>query len=237
MIDMLNKKIKLVVFDIAGTTVQDNGNVANFLRQSMEKNGFQISQQDANKVMGYRKDVAIEMLLSQHFPSQAGDNALVQKIHTGFVIEMVQFYENNTALKPIPNAELIFSRLQANNIKVALNTDFPKLITNVILKKLGWNYTKLIDCTVSADEVKNGRPSPDMIKLIMLKTGVEQPEQVVKVGDTEVDVMEGRVAKCGFIIATSTGAFSRNELLSCNPDAVIDDLLELENIITHAAVA
>jgi phosphonatase-like hydrolase len=234
---MLHKKIKLVVFDIAGTTVQDNGYVANFLQQSMRKNGFQVSQQDANKVMGYRKDIAIEMLLSQHFPTQEINNGLVEKIHTCFITEMVEFYENNKELKPLPNAELIFSRLQSHQIKVALNTGFPKQITNVILKKLGWNYTKLIDCTVSADEVKNGRPSPDMIKLIMFKTAVEQPEHVAKIGDTEVDIMEGRMAKCGLVIAASTGAFSRNELQSCNPDAIIDDLLELESIITHAAVA
>ena len=235
---MKNCNIQLVVFDIAGTTVKDNGNVADTFIYALKQFGYTIPGKEVNYVMGYKKPIAISMLLDKFYPGEIDANkSLVENIHSVFIDAMVDFYENDTAIEPMANAEYIFSQLQSNDIKVALNTGFSKKITDTILKRLGWNRTRLIDFVISSDEVENGRPSPEMIFAIMKATGVENTAHVAKVGDTEVDILEGRMAGCGLVISVSTGAYSRKQLISYNPDTVIDDISELPLILNTTVLA
>jgi phosphoglycolate phosphatase-like HAD superfamily hydrolase len=66
-----------------------------------------------------------------------------------------------------------------------------------------------------------------MIQKIMQAVGVSDVEHVMKVGDTTVDIEEGRLAGCGLVVAVTTGAQSREELLRASPDRIIDGLNEL----------
>lgn len=235
---MKESPVQLVVFDIAGTTVKDNGNVADAFIYALHQFGYNVPHEEVNLIMGYKKPVAISMMLNKFYPGETEKNpALVEDIHTVFIDIMVSFYETDTALQPMLNAEYVFAQLQQQNIKVALNTGFSKKITDTILKRLAWNSTKLIDFVISSDEVENGRPSPEMIQAIMKATGVTDPALVAKVGDTEVDIMEGRNAGCGLVVSVSTGAYSRNQLIAFTPDAVIDDISELPLILNTAVLA
>lgn len=235
---MKGSNIQLVVFDIAGTTVKDNGNVADAFIYALHHFGYSVPPEEVNLIMGYKKPAAISMMLQKFYPGELEKNpALAEDIHAVFIGIMVSFYETDTQLQPMQNAEYIFSQLQSHNIKVALNTGFSKKITDTILKRLGWNRTKLIDFVISSDEVENGRPSPEMIQAIMKATGITDAASVAKVGDTEVDILEGRNAGCGLVVSVSTGACSRNQLISFTPDAVIDDISELPLILNSAVLA
>ena len=235
---MTGTNIQLVVFDIAGTTVKDNGNVADAFIYALHQFGYTVPLAEVNLIMGYKKPIAISMMLEKFYPGEMEKNpALVEDIHDVFIDIMVSFYETDTALQPMLNAEYVFSQLQSHNIKVALNTGFSKKITDTILKRLGWNCTTLIDFVISSDEVENGRPSPEMIQAIMKATGITDPAFVAKVGDTEVDILERRNAGCGLVISVSTGAYSRNQLIAFTPDAVIDDISELPLILNSAVLA
>ncbi|MFN5363512.1 MAG: phosphonoacetaldehyde hydrolase, partial [Bacteroidota bacterium] len=59
-------KVKAVVFDIAGTTVSDEGFVKEAFIRTFHKNGLTISDEEADSVMGYNKLKAIQMLVSQN---------------------------------------------------------------------------------------------------------------------------------------------------------------------------
>ncbi len=66
-----------------------------------------------------------------------------------------------------------FSRaLKRSGIRVALDTGFNRSITQVILDRLGWSQSRLIDATICSDEVRRGRPHPDMIQALMARLGV-----------------------------------------------------------------
>ncbi len=54
---------------------------------------------------------------------------------------------------------------------------------------------------------------------------------VVKVGDTMVDIQEGKNAGCWIVIGVTTGAYSRENLLKYQPDYVIDSLESLPSLI------
>jgi len=65
----------------------------------------------------------------------------------------------------------------------------------------------------------------------MQRAGIDDAKKVVKIGDTEVDVNEGKNAGCLFSIAVTTGAFTKEQLAAYSPDFIIDDLKELLNIL------
>jgi phosphonatase-like hydrolase len=224
-------KTRLVVFDIAGTTVTDKGNVADSFLAAFMLNEIEVTLQEVNKVMGYRKKEAIVMLLDDNQLSRLDKEDLVNKIHNSFEEKMLEFYMSDKDLHPAPNSEEIFRWLHSKGIRVALNTGFTRLITEGILYRLRWKDNPLIDCIVCSDEVEEGRPAPFMIHHIMKSLGIRDSGDVIKVGDTEVDILEGRNAKCGKVISVTTGSYKRIQLEAYSPDHIIDNLSELPYLI------
>ena len=55
--------------------------------------------------------------------------------------------------------------------------------------------------------------------------------EVIKVGDTIIDIEEGRNASCIASIGITTDAHTLQQLQSANPEHIINDLLELLPII------
>lgn len=223
----------LVVFDMAGTTVSDKGNVNKAFREALAEENIVVSIEEVNTLMGYRKIEAITRMVVKQAPAIAPpeQTALIEKIHNRFNRIMIDFYQTDTDLQPLPYAEKIFGMLQERGIQVALNTGFTRVITDAILQRLGWDRSPLINAIICSDEVPEGRPQPYMIQSVMQKLGIADAKEVVKVGDTEVDVKEGRNAGCGFVAAVTTGAYTREQLSDYHPDAIIDSLQELPAFI------
>lgn len=222
-------KYKLVVFDIAGTTVNDPGNVAGSFIQSFRDNGIEVSEEEVNLVMGFRKDEAIEIVLDRKNISY--NRELIDKIHQSFVDNMISFYKNDPDLFALPGVEDTIQQLHEEGLKIALNTGFSRDITEVILSRINWKENGWINFVVCSDEVPEGRPASLMIEKIMHQLKVTDPSSVVKVGDTEVDILEGRNAKCGLVVSVTTGSYTREQLRSFHPDHIIDQMSELPGLL------
>ncbi len=223
--------VKLVVFDMAGTTVKDKNFVGLAFQKAMESYGYEIAVEEVNPIMGYEKPVAIKMMLEGHEPDRSKiTEKLIADIHTNFVSGMIEFYSTSRDIQPLPHVEETFQELRNNGIKIALNTGFSRDIADVIIGRLAWENK--IDMLVASDEVVNGRPYPDMINKIKAELGIESSEDVAKVGDTEVDVNEGINAGCKYVIGVTTGAFTREALLPYSPTHVIDDISEVLEILS-----
>lgn len=223
--------IKLAVFDIAGTTVHDDNSVAMAFTKAFTASGIDISPVNINHLMGYKKTDAISTVLTRLGMNH--DQKMVNDINDVFTREMKLFYETADDIRPLPFAEELFAWLKANEIYVALNTGFPRDIADVVVNRLGWQGK--IDQYIASNEVPEGRPAPYMIRELMSRAGVTDTSQVIKTGDTDVDILEGRNAHCGIVVAVTTGAYSRQELDKSDPDFIIDNLAELLPIIKDFA--
>lgn len=224
--------VELVVFDIAGTTVKDNGEIARAFQLALEQFGYQVPVAKINPLMGYRKPEAIEKILHEFEPKHGKVTSnYVEQIHEKFLQLMLDYYNTTTELTPLPNVEAVFATLKDNNIKIALDTGFSDDITAIIVERLGWLNNDIIDFVISSNQVAAGRPDPFMIHEIMQRLHVFSPSKVIKVGDTEVDIAEGKNAGCLYSIGVTTGAFTREELAKYNPSFIIDDMQELIGII------
>ena len=90
---------------------------------------------------------------------------------------------------------------------------------------------RIDDDYIASDEVEEGRPEPFMIQTLMERAGISDSKEVIKIGDTEVDVNEGRNAGCSLVVAVTTGAFTKEQLDEYHPDHIIDDLSQLPALI------
>jgi phosphonatase-like hydrolase len=224
--------IELVVFDIAGTTVADKGNINDVFRQAFLNAGIEnVDAAAVDDVMGYRKKEAIEIIVAKYKPGYENEAAFIDAIHQDFTNQMVAYYETCEDLVPLPFAEKVFRELHTNKVKVALNTGFTRVITTPILKRLGWDNASFIDEVICSDEVSEGRPYPFMIEKLMQKLNITDAEDVAKVGDTKVDIEEGQNAGCGIVVGVTTGAYTKEQLVKYQPDYIIDSLEILPSLI------
>jgi phosphonatase-like hydrolase len=221
----MQKAYQLAVFDIAGTTVKDRDYVAIAFIEAFQHYGIDLQVNEISPLMGFKKTEAIERVLVD---KQVAHNAnVIEDIHNHFVNAMVSFYATAHEVEPLPGAEDVFRLLHDNGIRVALNSGFPRVIVDAIVDRLGWMENGLIDGYIASDEVEMGRPYPIMIHQLMKQFGVESPAAVIKIGDTMVDIQEGRMAACGLVLAVTTGAYTREQLAEYNPDHILDSLDEI----------
>lgn len=226
--------IKLVVFDIAGTTVKDDHEVSKAFKAAMKKSGYDVEIAKIDPLMGYEKTLAIRKMLVEHEPdAKVITDELVNTIHKEFVQQMINFYQFEPGIEPLPNVEETFAALHAQGVLVGINTGFSRDIADTIVNRLQWREKGLIDYVVGSDEVELGRPHPYMIQKMMLEGGITNAQDVAKVGDTEVDVREGQNAGCKYVIGVTTGIFTRPELEGYNPTHIIDDVAQIIDIINQ----
>lgn len=225
--------IQLAVFDIAGTTVQDKGVVNKAFADAFSFVGLtDIDPVEIDEIMGYRKQDAIAIILDRHLVDYEGNRAdIIANIYELFTNTLIKQYRSDAEVKALPFAEQAFSLLDEKGIKVCLNTGFGREITDVLLDRLGWVGHPHIHAVICSDEVQEGRPHPYMIGELMKRFEITDSTAVIKIGDTTVDIEEGRNAGCGLVISVTTGAQDRETLAALDPDFVIDSLQELPAII------
>ena len=215
----------MVVFDMAGTTVDEDNVVYKTLQKTINKAGFNFSlQQVLTTGAGKEKLQAIKDIIATAI--NLTDTTIVNKIYITFVNELAKAYDS-FQLKPQPGAEETFKLLRAKNIIVVLNTGYDEKTAVGILEKLRWETGKQIDGLITASDVANNRPNPDMILLAMKRFDITNAEEVVKVGDSIIDIEEGKNAGCGLSIGITTGAHTYQQLATANPNNIINNLTQL----------
>ena len=226
--------IKLVVFDIAGTTVKDDHNVSKAFQAAIKKYNYEVPLEMINPLMGYEKNQAITQMLHLHEDDESKiTTELVNNIHREFIKQMIHFYQFEPGIEPLPHVEETFQALHQSGILVGINTGFSIDIAETVVNRLQWREKGLIDYLVGSDEVELGRPHPFMIQKMMHEAGITDPNEVAKIGDTEVDMREGQNAGCRYVIGVTTGIFTREELEAYNPTHIIDDMEQVLDIISE----
>jgi phosphonatase-like hydrolase len=222
--------IKMVVFDMAGTTVNENMIVYKTLRSSINEAGFNFTMDEVlTEGAGKEKMDAIRSILRVY--ANREDAGLTQNIYQHFIVALAAAYDTEEIL-PQENAAELFRALRQKDILIVLNTGYNEKTANQLITKLGWKKGAEFDGLVTATDVQNSRPHPDMILLAMQQFGISDAREVAKVGDSIIDIEEGAKAGCGLNIGITTGAHTREQLQSANPDQIIDNLLELLPLVS-----
>jgi phosphonatase-like hydrolase len=225
-------KAELVIFDVAGTTVLDGDLVIDAMADALAADHVVVDREAIRSRMGLPKRAVIRELVtrfSARAPVQL--DARTERIHQWFLETLERSYRVHPGVREVPGARAVFQSLHDKSIKVALDTGFNRSTLNVLLDRLGWTGSGLIDCSAASDEVSQGRPAPYLIRRVMQLAVVTDPARVVKVGDTPADIESGRSAGCGAVIGVSYGTHTREELERYRPTRVIGALEELLHAI------
>lgn len=224
-------EIKMVVFDMAGTTVNEDNLVYKTLMNAINAAGFSYNLDQVLAVAaGKEKKEAIRSVLKTY--GADFDETLVAGIYEKFINQLKLAYEVEPIL-PQPGATDLFEKLKAKNIRTVLNTGYDRPTAEAILNRLGWVPGKDFDALITASEVSQNRPEPDMILLAMKQYEITDGSAVMKVGDSSIDIEEGQNAGCSLSIGITTGAHTREQLQNAKPNAVIDHLIQILDIIPN----
>lgn len=216
--------ITLCAFDMAGTTIDDQGRVYDALRDSVTHRGATVSDEDLQTWMGTEKREAITNLL--RLGGVEPTDELVDESYTHFV-ELLRTYYRETPPVALPGVEDAFRALRSQGIKVALTTGFSREVAEPLLEALGWSVGEDLDAVVCADEVAAGRPAPHMVHRAMERTGTRSTAEVLVAGDTVADVEAGLNAGAAQSIGVLTGALAAEQLAAVGATAVLDGVKDV----------
>ena len=216
----------LVVLDMAGTTVADDGAVLAAFHDTAVAMGVDVSSASFDHMMQYVKEtmgqskivVFEEIFKDKEAASRAND------LFEGFYKDQVIKY----GVTEIEGASQLFATLRNRGIKVALTTGFSYETMSLLLEKLSFSIK--IDAAICPSESIKGRPEPDMILHAMKILDVEDAKKVVVLGDTQSDMRSGKAANASLVAGVLSGSGEADELLNAGADVVINSVADLATL-------
>ncbi len=215
---------------MAGTTVNEDNVVYKTLQRAINEAGYETTLDFVlAHGAGKEKHQAIKDIIAEMQPAEE-IKTTSDEIFERFKSYLSEAYDNLHVV-PCEGVEELLAFLKEKGIKIALNTGYNAMVATGLLEKMGWEKGAQYDTLVTASDVSDGRPAPDMILKAMSDVGVTDADKVLKAGDSTIDIEEGKNAFCGLTVGVTTGAHTRDQLESAQPDYVVDSLLELKDIL------
>jgi phosphoglycolate phosphatase len=213
-------QIRLVIFDLAGTTVKDDGQVPRAFEAALGEHGIHATAEDIQRVRGSSKREAI----LHFFPEAPGRDRVADAAYRSFRDHLARLYAAD-GIRPIDGVRDVFEWLKRRDVGLALNTGFDRDVTRLLLDALRWHDVASI--VVCGDDVRAGRPAPDMILRAMALAAVGSPRHVANVGDTVLDLQAANHAHVGWNIGVLTGAHGRAALEAAPHTHLVDSVRDL----------
>lgn len=227
-------EIDLVVFDLAGTTMHDGDAVHVALREALAAVGVWPWRDGAPAPVGLPAPDAIRTLIAQARGQAAATPATVEAVYADVMRRLLWHVESHPGVKVCEGAEDLLVWCRARGIKTALDTSLPRVTSDVVLSRLKWLGAGLFDAIVVNDEALFPRPHPDHIHRAMALAGVPEPERVMSVGDSPMDVAAGVAARCGAVVGVTSGAATAEELQVGGATHLVSRLLDVRAILAPA---
>lgn len=220
---------KLIVLDMAGTTVADGGLVERAFARAADRLGVEPGTPDHAEKLQYVRDTMGESKISV-FRHLFGTEERARLANTAFEQAYAELVDGGL-VSEIPGARATIEGLRADGHTVALTTGFARVTQDAILDALGWR--DLADLTLCpADAGGRGRPYPDMVLAAFLRTGaVDDVADTVVAGDTAYDMLSGRRAGAGTVAGVLTGAHEHAALTAHGATHVLGSVAELPALL------
>jgi len=211
---------ELVVLDLAGTTVADDGIVEGAFTRAWDRvqrtdEGRAAALQHVRDTMGQSK---IEVF--RHF----ADEQTAQEINREFERAYRELIDDGQC-EQIPGAEETIRALKDRGLKIAFTTGFSASTAKAILKALGW--ADLADVVLTPEDAGRGRPAPDLVLMSVIRTRTSSVAATVVVGDTESDAASGVAAGAGLVVGVLTGSRDEATLRAGGAELVLASVADL----------
>lgn len=204
-------KVHAVILDWAGTTV-DFGCMAPaaVFIEVFKRHGVDIAMAEAREPMGANKRDHIAAVAGMDRVAKAWQEANgapcteadVDAMYEEFIPLQIDCIAEHADVIPGTLEAMEFFRKEG--IKVGTTTGYSREMMDVLepaAAKAGYKP----DATVCSSDVPQGRPAPDMMNKNAELLGLTSMRNVVKIGDTRPDILEGRNAGAWTVGTVVTG--------------------------------
>ncbi|SEA31892.1 HAD-IA family hydrolase [Alkalimonas amylolytica] len=214
------ERIELVIFDWDGTVMDSVGRIVSAMQTAAQLAELPVPSAHAVKqIIGLSLDLAFTTL----FPTMTA--AQHQRLFEHY---REQYVERDPTPTPMfAGAEALFLHLRAQQKRLAVATGKARKGLDRIFAETGLaHYFAITRC---ADDAKS-KPDPDMLLQILAETRLA-PEQALMVGDTSHDMLMAQQAGIARIGVTH-GVHGAGVLQQFQPLAIVDDLTQLQNLLS-----
>jgi phosphonatase-like hydrolase len=216
---------RLVVFDLTGTTVEDDAQIATAFREALDSIGVVVGDGQLAAVRGASKRDAIARLI----PRGKGRSDRSERAYAEFRRRLAAGYAA-TPVRAIEGAARTLKALRRAEVSTALATGLDRDVTLEILRSVSW-HRGIFDAIVCGDEVGAGRPAPFLIFRAMERTGTMNVGEVMAVGDTANDLLAGHNAGIRWNVGVLSGAHTRAQLEVVPHTALIRSVADLPALL------
>ena len=130
-------------------------------------------------------------------------------------------------IKAFPGVPELMKSLNDKGLRLAIATSRSHHSLDDLARSLG--IDGYFEGLFGAEDVKNHKPAPDLVLLILEKLEVKADEALV-VGDATYDLLMGKGAGCE-VCGVTWGNQSREKLSTAAPEYIVDTLDELSKLI------
>ncbi|MFV8172517.1 phosphonatase-like hydrolase [Mycolicibacterium peregrinum] len=220
--------ISLVVFDMAGTTVEDSGLVQQSFLAADGHAGLSKTDADREEMLRYVTDTMGQSKIVVFRHLAKGNEEQAQAANKEFERCYAQLVSEGKC-SPIPGAEDVITSLRSSGLKTALTTGFARETQSAIIDALGWQ--NLADVVLCPSESVRGRPFPDMPLTALMQTRTDSVRSMIVLGDTSSDVISGLRAGARASIGVLTGAHNRAQLSEAGATHILDSVADLPALV------
>nr|BFD93849.1 phosphonatase-like hydrolase [Kitasatospora sp. Xyl93] len=219
--------IRLVVLDMAGTTVADDGLVEQAFTAAAAKLGVEAGSPEFDPMLAHVRATMGESKISV-FRHLFGEEEKAQLANAAFEAAYDELVDAGHCA-PLPGAAEAIAELRGRGRKVVLTTGFSRTTQDRILDALGWQ--SVADLTLCPAEAGRGRPYPDLVLTALLRTGTDSVRRVAVAGDTGYDMLTGTRAGATVVAGVLTGAHDEARLRADGATHVLASIADLPALL------
>ncbi len=205
--------IKAFIFDLDGTLIDAFPAYEKAFRHTIESTGRTYEKGSLETYYGQMDIEILRPMLKKDKIDTELNHLIEQK--RNYYLKIAQ-----TAIKTHPCAAELIRLLKERSIKTAIATSGQRSATEIAIDKL--EIRPLLDATITATEVTNGKPHPELFLKAseMINT---PPEDCIVIEDSTHGIQAAKRADMK-TIAVSTGKTPMRDLKNLKPDYALDSL-------------
>jgi pyrophosphatase PpaX len=209
----MSNPITVALFDWDGTLVDTGGVLLACWHQATEEvlgEKFPTREEDRRRVLAMRA--------AESFPTLTDDPTKVAELARAFDASYEVLAPQHVRAQP--GAAALLRELRDAGIRTGLVTSKTTIRRDLDGRLAGLD--PLLECIVTGDDVKRGKPDPEGILRAMAQLG-GAPDTTAYIGDGPVDIHAGHAAGVR-TIAISHGLHDEDELIPTHPDFLVTSL-------------
>lgn len=200
---------RALILDLDGTLILSNDAHARAWQQALVGQGLLHSFEEVRPLLGMGGDQLLPTLTGIDGESEQG-----KRLTKGW---QKHFLPMVPGLQPAPGARELLLTLRELGLPYMLGTSGEAAVIDVLVERA--NVADLTPDRVTASDVENSKPRPDIVQVAAERLGVE-PGQALMVGDTIFDAEAARKAGVPSLLLRCGGSLEGQEL----PEGVVEVL-------------